>query len=134
MSGVNPQGFQVFGFAHPSAAELEHDFLWRTTQSLPERGRIGIFNRSYYEEVLIVRVHPEILRAQQLPDSPHNDKAVWQGRYRSILVAARSADEPSTRQPLRPLSSSGAGELGKSAMCVAAQMPGSDDGYIAHGS
>ena len=61
MSGINPQGCQVFSFKHPSAAELEHDFLWRTTQSLPERGRIGIFNRSYYEEVLIVRVHPEIL-------------------------------------------------------------------------
>ena len=62
MSGVNPQGCQVFSFKHPSAAELEHDFLWRTSQCLPERGRIGIFNRSYYEEVLIVRVHPEILR------------------------------------------------------------------------
>jgi polyphosphate kinase 2 (PPK2 family) len=61
MSGVNPQGCQVFSFKHPSAAELEHDFLWRTTQCLPERGRIGIFNRSYYEEVLIVRVHPELL-------------------------------------------------------------------------
>ena len=68
MSGVNPQGCQVFSFNHPSAAELEHDFLWRTTQCLPERGRIGIFNRSYYEEVLIVRVHPEILRSQGLPD------------------------------------------------------------------
>ena len=64
MSGVNPQGCQVFSFKHPSATELEHDFLWRTTRSLPERGRIGIFNRSYYEEVLIVRVHPEILRSQ----------------------------------------------------------------------
>jgi len=67
MSGVNPQGCQVFSFKHPSAEELEHDFLWRTTRSLPERGRIGIFNRSYYEEVLIVRVHPEILAAQNLP-------------------------------------------------------------------
>ncbi len=64
MSGVNPQGCQVFSFKHPSATELEHDFLWRTTRSLPERGRIGIFNRSYYEEVLIVRVHPEILRSR----------------------------------------------------------------------
>ena len=62
MSGVNPQGCQVFSFKHPSAEELDHDFLWRTTRCLPERGRIGIFNRSYYEEVLIVRVHPEILR------------------------------------------------------------------------
>src|ERR1700732_75246 len=67
MSGVNPQGCQVFSFKHPSAAELQHDFLWRTTGELPERGRIGIFNRSYYEEVLIVKVHPEILRAQNLP-------------------------------------------------------------------
>ena len=64
MSGVNPQGCQVFSFKHPSATELDHDFLWRTTRSLPERGRIGIFNRSYYEEVLIVRVHPEILRCR----------------------------------------------------------------------
>ena len=66
MSGVNPQGCQVFSFKQPSAEELEHDFLWRTTRRLPERGRIGIFNRSYYEEVLIVRVHPEILRSQGL--------------------------------------------------------------------
>src|ERR1019366_3142785 len=85
MSGVNPQGCQVFSFKHPSAEELEHDFLWRTTQSLPERGRIGIFNRSYYEEVLIVRVHPEILRTQGLPDNLLNEKTVWQGRYRSIV-------------------------------------------------
>ena len=74
MSGVNPQGCQVFSFKHPSAAELEHDFLWRTTRDLPERGRIGIFNRSYYEEVLIVRVHPEILRSEGIPDAPHHDK------------------------------------------------------------
>src|SRR6202049_3270605 len=67
MSGVNPQGCQVFSFKHPSATELDHDFLWRTTQCLPERGRIGIFNRSYYEEVLIVRVHPDLLRAEKLP-------------------------------------------------------------------
>ena len=66
MSGVNPQGCQVFSFKHPSAQELEHDFLWRTTKCLPERGRIGIFNRSYYEEVLVVRVHPEILKAQEI--------------------------------------------------------------------
>jgi len=70
MAGVNPQGCQVFSFAHPSAEELDHDFLWRTTCRLPERGRIGIFNRSYYEEVLIVRVHKEILAAQGLPRSP----------------------------------------------------------------
>ena len=69
MSGVNPQGCQVFSFKHPSADELEHDFLWRTTRDLPERGRIGIFNRSYYEEVLIARVHPEILRSEGIPDA-----------------------------------------------------------------
>jgi hypothetical protein len=69
MSGVNPQGCQVFSFKHPSAAELEHDFLWRTTRDLPGRGKIGIFNRSYYEEVLITRVHPEILRNEGLPDA-----------------------------------------------------------------
>jgi PPK2 family polyphosphate:nucleotide phosphotransferase len=85
MSGVNPQGCQVFSFRHPSTAELQHDFLWRTTRDLPERGRIGIFNRSYYEEVLIARVHPEILHSEGLPDSPRKEKAVWQGRYHSIL-------------------------------------------------
>jgi len=85
MSGVNPQGCQVFSFKHPSAAELEHDFLWRTSRDLPERGRIGIFNRSYYEEVLIVRVHPEILRSEAIPDTPHHDKKVWHDRYRSIV-------------------------------------------------
>jgi len=85
MSGVNPQGCQVFSFKHPSATELEHDFLWRTTQCLPERGRIGIFNRSYYEEVLIVRVHPEILRSQGLPDEVLDEKAIWKNRYRSIV-------------------------------------------------
>ncbi|MGV8898949.1 MAG: ADP-polyphosphate phosphotransferase [Burkholderiaceae bacterium] len=85
MSGVNPQGCQVFSFKHPSPTELDHDFLWRTTQCLPERGRIGIFNRSYYEEVLIVRVHPEILRSQRLPDGLLDEKTIWQDRYRSIL-------------------------------------------------
>jgi PPK2 family polyphosphate:nucleotide phosphotransferase len=83
MSGVNPQGCQVFSFKHPSATELEHDFLWRTTRNLPERGHIGIFNRSYYEEVLIVRVHRDILRGEGLLDPPH-DKRLWRGRYRSI--------------------------------------------------
>jgi PPK2 family polyphosphate:nucleotide phosphotransferase len=76
MSGVNPQGCQVFSFKQPSADELEHDFLWRTTRCLPERGQIGIFNRSYYEEVLVVRVHPEILR---------DEKTFWEKRYRSIV-------------------------------------------------
>jgi PPK2 family polyphosphate:nucleotide phosphotransferase len=84
MSGVNPQGCQVFSFKHPSAGELQHDFLWRTTRDLPERGRIGIFNRSYYEEVLIARVHPEILLSEGIPDAPQHDKAVWHHRYRSI--------------------------------------------------
>ena len=84
MSGVNPQGCQVFSFKHPSAQELDHDFLWRTTQCLPERGRIGIFNRSYYEEVLIVRVHPEILKAQLLPRDTSRAPAIWPERYASI--------------------------------------------------
>jgi PPK2 family polyphosphate:nucleotide phosphotransferase len=85
MSGVNPQGCQVFSFKSPSAEELDHDFLWRTTRCLPERGRIGIFNRSYYEEVLIVRVHPDILRAQALPDEILRDEKLWERRYRSIV-------------------------------------------------
>ena len=82
MSGINPQGCQVFSFKHPSASELAHDFLWRTARDLPERGRIGIFNRSYYEEVLIVRVHPEILGAENLPGD--GGKKVWEHRFRSI--------------------------------------------------
>jgi PPK2 family polyphosphate:nucleotide phosphotransferase len=81
MSGVNPQGCQVFSYAHPSAIELKHDFLWRTTRDLPERGRIGIFNRSYYEEVLIARVHPSILRGERVSDAEH----IWRERYQSIL-------------------------------------------------
>ncbi|GBE07786.1 polyphosphate kinase 2 [bacterium BMS3Bbin11] len=85
MSGVNPQGCQVFSFKHPSAKELDHDFLWRTTQCLPERGRIGIFNRSYYEEVLVVRVHPEILDSQKLPGELIDVDTIWQERYRSIV-------------------------------------------------
>ena len=85
MSGVNPQGCQVFSFKHPSLEELDHDFLWRTLRCLPERGRIGIFNRSYYEEVLVVRVHPELLEAEGLPDLARDKKKIWQQRYRSIL-------------------------------------------------
>jgi PPK2 family polyphosphate:nucleotide phosphotransferase len=85
MSGVNPQGCEVFSFKQPSAEELEHDFLWRTTCRLPERGRIGIFNRSYYEEVLVVRVHPEILRSQGLPEELLDEKTIWKERYRSIV-------------------------------------------------
>jgi PPK2 family polyphosphate:nucleotide phosphotransferase len=88
MSGVNPQGCQVYSFKHPSAEDLDHDFLWRTQRSLPERGRIGVFNRSYYEEVLIVRVHPNILAAQRLPDAPPAGRGdgnrIWKQRYRSI--------------------------------------------------
>jgi PPK2 family polyphosphate:nucleotide phosphotransferase len=83
MSGINPQGCQVFSFKHPSNEELEHDFLWREIRCLPERGKIGIFNRSYYEEVLIVRVHPEILRSEGFPDV--SGKNVWQNRYDSIM-------------------------------------------------
>ncbi len=85
MSGVNPEGCEVFSFKQPSAEELEHDFLWRTTCRLPERGRIGIFNRSYYEEVLVVRVHPEILRNQGLPEELRDEKTIWKERYRSIV-------------------------------------------------
>lgn len=81
MSGVDPQGCQVFSFKQPSTEELQHDFLWRTTCHLPERGRIGIFNRSYYEEVLVVRVHPEMLRNQGLRD----EKDIWEERFRSIV-------------------------------------------------
>jgi len=84
MSGVNPQGCQVFSFKQPSAEEREHDFLWRTNKCLPERGRIGIFNRSYYEEVLIVRVHPELLRAQGLSDDAIAGHAIWEERFQSI--------------------------------------------------
>jgi PPK2 family polyphosphate:nucleotide phosphotransferase len=85
MSGVNPEGCEVFGFKQPSAEELKHDFLWRTTCRLPERGRIGIFNRSYYEEVLVVRVHPEILRNEGLPEQLRDEKSIWKERYRSIV-------------------------------------------------
>ena len=85
MSGVNPEGCEVFSFKQPSAEELDHDFLWRTTCRLPERGRIGIFNRSYYEEVLVVRVHPEILRTQGLPEELRDEKDIWEQRYSSIV-------------------------------------------------
>ena len=97
MSGVNPQGCQVFSFKHPSLTELQHDFLWRTTRDLPERGRIGIFNRSYYEEVLIVRVHRDILRGEGLPDAGHRDKKVWHDRYRSIVDLERHLHVNGTR-------------------------------------
>jgi PPK2 family polyphosphate:nucleotide phosphotransferase len=83
MSGINPQGCQVFSFKAPSKEELDHDFLWRTTKSMPERGRIGIFNRSYYEEVLVVKVNPRFLDAQNLPDAKPTKK-FWNDRYESI--------------------------------------------------
>jgi PPK2 family polyphosphate:nucleotide phosphotransferase len=97
MSGVNPQGCQVSSFKHPSPEELQHDFLWRSTRVLPERGKIGIFNRSYYEEVLIVRVHPQILRSEGLPDAPASEKSVWHSRYRSIAHLERHLHDNGTR-------------------------------------
>ncbi len=85
MSGINPQGCEVFSFKQPTAEELEHDFLWRTTCRLPERGRIGIFNRSYYEEVLVARVHPKILHDEELPSAQLDETTIWRERYRSIV-------------------------------------------------
>src|SRR5271157_2378588 len=96
MSGLNPQGCQVFSFKQPGATELQHDFLWRATCDLPERGRIGIFNRSYYEEVLIVRVHPEILQREGLPEVAPGDKAIWHSRFRSILNLERHLHDNGT--------------------------------------
>jgi PPK2 family polyphosphate:nucleotide phosphotransferase len=97
MSGVNPQGCQVFSFKQPSAEELEHDFLWRTTCRLPERGHIGIFNRSYYEDVLIVRVHPEILRSQGASAELREERGLWKKRYRSIVDLERHLFRNGTR-------------------------------------
>ncbi len=97
MSGVNPQGCQVFSFKQPSSEELEHDFLWRAIRKLPERGRIGIFNRSYYEEVLVVRVHPEILQNQALPEEALNHPHFWKHRYSSILGLERHLYRNGTR-------------------------------------
>jgi len=97
MSGVNPQGCQVFSFKQPSAEEMEHDFLWRTTRRLPERGQIGIFNRSYYEEVLVVRVHPEILLARGFSDELLGDKTVWKERYCSIVDLEEHLHRNNTR-------------------------------------
>jgi len=97
MSGVNPQGCEVFSFKQPTADELEHDFLWRTNRHLPERGRIGIFNRSYYEEVLVVRVHPEILRAQGLSEELREEKTIWKERYRSITDLEQHLHRNGTR-------------------------------------
>ena len=97
MSGINPQGCQVFSFKHPGASELAHDFLWRTTRCLPERGRIGIFNRSYYEEVLVVRVHREFLEAEELPAECLDDKNLWEHRYRSITEHEKHLHRNGTR-------------------------------------
>jgi len=95
MSGVNPQGCQVFSFKAPSAEELDHDYLWRAVKALPERGRIGIFNRSYYEEVLVARVHPEVLARQKLPPSARG-KDVWKRRFRQINAFERHLVENGT--------------------------------------
>jgi len=97
LSGVNPAGCQVWSFKQPSADELEHDFLWRTTCRLPERGMIGIFNRSYYEEVLVVRVHPEILRSQGLSEELRDEKTIWEERYRSMVDLERHLYRNGTR-------------------------------------
>jgi len=96
MSGINPQGCEVFSFKQPSSDELEHDFLWRTTVRLPERGHIGIFNRSYYEEVLIVRVHPEILHSEGLIGEL-NEADIWEGRYQSIMDLENHLSRNGTR-------------------------------------
>ena len=97
MSGVNPQGCQVWSFKQPSAEELQHDFLWRTTLRLPARGQIGIFNRSYYEEVLVVRVHPEMLSSQGLPEQLRHEKTIWEERYQSIRDFERHLYRNGTR-------------------------------------
>jgi PPK2 family polyphosphate:nucleotide phosphotransferase len=96
MSGINPQGCEVTSFKAPSAEELDHDFLWRHAVKLPTRGRIGIFNRSYYEEVLVVRVHPEILARQQLPDAIDR-KTIWQQRFESIRGFERHLTRTGTK-------------------------------------
>ena len=97
MSGVNPEGCEVFSFKQPSTEERKHDFLWRTNLRLPERGKIGIFNRSYYEEVLIVRVHPEILQGQGLPDELLDERTIWAERYRSIVDMEKHLHRNGTR-------------------------------------
>ena len=97
MSGINPQGCEVFSFKQPNTEELKHDFLWRTTCRLPERGRIGIFNRSYYEEVLVVRVHPQMLQAQAIPDGVMDEKTIWDERYRSIIEMESHLHRSGTR-------------------------------------
>lgn len=96
MSGVNPQGVQVFAFGKPSSEELDHDFLWRISKALPERGRIGIFNRSHYEEVVALKVHPEWLEPQRLPPGPR-DEAFWQERYDDVNSFERHLDRNGTK-------------------------------------
>ena len=97
LTGVNPQGCDVYSFKQPSPEELEHDFLWRATCRLPARGRIGVFDRSYYEEVLVVRVHAEKLRGEGLPDEPDGNHALWHGRYRSIVQFEKHLHRNGTR-------------------------------------
>ena len=97
MSGINPQGCQVFSFKHPSAEDLDHDFLWNPTRRLPERGHIGIFNRSYYEEVLIVRVHRDVLKAERLPAGLADEKTIWRDRFRSIVNLEKHLHRNGTR-------------------------------------
>jgi len=97
LSGVNPEGCEVFSLKQPSAEELQHDFLWRTTCRLPERGRIGVFNRSYYEEVLVVRVHPEILRSEGIPEELRDEKNIWEQRYDSIVDLEKHLHRNGTR-------------------------------------
>ncbi len=97
MSGVNPQGCEVYSFKQPSAEELEHDFLWRTTRRLPERGRIGIFDRSYYEEVLVMRVHPELLQDERLPHPKRVGKHLWKHRFQSIVDLEKHLHRSGTR-------------------------------------
>jgi PPK2 family polyphosphate:nucleotide phosphotransferase len=97
MSGINPQGCDVFSFKQPSKKELAHDFLWRTTVCLPERGHIGIFNRSYYEETLILRVHPELLESEELPEELLDRKKIWKQRYQSILNLEKHLHRNGTR-------------------------------------
>jgi PPK2 family polyphosphate:nucleotide phosphotransferase len=97
LTGVNPEGCEVYSFKQPSAEELAHDFLWRTTCRLPTRGRIGVFNRSYYEEVLIVRVHPELVRNEGIPDELVGKETVWKGRYRSIVNLEKHLHRNGTR-------------------------------------
>jgi PPK2 family polyphosphate:nucleotide phosphotransferase len=97
LTGVNPEGCDVHSFKEPTAAELAHDFLWRTTCRLPARGRIGVFNRSYYEELLVVRVHPSVLASERIPGAATGSAALWRGRYTSIVELERHLHRNGTR-------------------------------------